>query len=351
MRITEKFIFIHLPKTGGSWIRDALLKAHTKIFYKNSLMGNILLIVIKVIPWLKKKLSSYVRALVIFDYEPKEINHFAPAFFHRPPYPRRSIIKFLLKIANLSGLYKETKSIVAFWDHTRRSQLPKTLASIPIVSSIRDPFSWHVSRFNYYKKQDVDNLHARDIMKVVGKYDDFNYYCEHQMLKTQDIYYRSYCAAMTANNLTDTYQYPIDVFPWLKLSPQHLTSPKHIGLFSFLFIWFFFPNPLYIMNLKENEYLHYFSSGKYKKELKNIIFLPLAKINQDFYNFLLNNGYADKNISFIKNMAAQNVSTQGDYYKYYKSTAQLNRIYYLEKIIFIIFPQYEKIYQEYQENR
>ena len=352
MRITDKFIFIHLPKTGGTWMRSVLLRAHLNMFLSGSPLGKIITIIIKIFPATRQRMERLIYPLATSEYSHSELQDFTLASFGKSPYKRKKISRLLLKIASFTKLLPPSKPLVMFLVHSRRSQLPASLENLPILGCINNPFRWHISRFNYYKNRRPNNIHAAQICHKVGDFNNFSRYCDKQMMETQEIYYKSYTAAMAANSGIDGYQYPVDVFSdefsRLAKSSAATQAPQHIGLQSFLFLWFFFCNPLEVMNLNEKEYIEYFSSGEYKKELNNINFMQTANLNQETYDFLLQQGYPPHDINFIKEMSPLNVSTKGTYDNYYSNNELVDRIYKLERAMFIMFPQYEEAYQQYR---
>ncbi len=348
MRISDKFIFVHIPKTGGTWMREALTRVYLNQFFNGSITGLILSRSKKFIS--AKYLEQKISPLIFFEYSHHKPSELPTNLLARPPYKRRFFISAIIDFLQWIGLWKNPASLGLFLTHTRVSQLPKHLVTddVNILTPLSNPLRWHISRYNYYRKRLASNKHAADICRMVGEFTDFNLYLDKQMMQMLSIYYRSYITYVekNTNNSIDDFKYPTDVMSWFDKASQDLHTPKHYGLLSWFFIWFLLPNPREILCLSPKDYDDYISSNEFTKQINRFNFLSTQNLNQETYKFLLHNGYQKQDLTFIKNMPPINTSTEQDKYSlYYNNKQQLEKLYQLEKIIFYAMPEYRKDYK------
>lgn len=350
MRIASKFIFVHIPKTGGTWMREALERVYLDKFFNESLIGRLLGKLRLIMP--AKYVENRVAPLMFFEYSHHNTNELTKDLLDTPPYARRSGINLLLRFLLWAKLWKQPDVLGLLLTHTRINQLPKELVSSreSILVPLSHPLRWHISRYNYYRKRLPGNKHAADICKLIGEFQDFNDYMNKQMMQMQKIYYSSYMAYINQrgekHKQLDGFKYPTEVMTWLEKSSLENEAPQHYGLLSWFFIWFLLPNPHEILSLSAQDYATYISSDEFRQQMRRFTFLPTQNLNQSTYDFLLNNGYQEKAIAAIQNMQPVNRSTQADKYSLYYNREQLEEIYALEKIVFNAIPAYQAIYDK-----
>ena len=331
-------------------MREVLHQAHINMFMRGSILGKILSSLGKLSPSIKKRIENFIAPLFIFEYGHSKLSDLSADFLNYPPYKRTNLTRMALGLMRMVGLVKDTPHLGLFLVHTRRAQLPARLTdNKQFLVSISNPIRWHISRFNYFNKRKPDNIHASDICYKIGEFKTFKEYCGRQMAEMQDIYYLSYSSYLASSKIRgiEELQYPTDIMKWFSKADKNINPPRHYGLLSFFLMWFFLPEPYKIMSLRPGDYDEYIYSSELKKDLKNFNFIHTQDLNQESYNFLKANGYKD--IEFTKNLPPANVSTHDfsdkEYLKYYTDKESLERIYKLEKALFVLFPQYEETYQ------
>lgn len=355
MRIADSFIFVHIPKTGGTWMREALERVYLEKFFSESVIGKMLGGLRWILP--AKYLESRIAPLVFFEYSHHKTDELAGNLLEAPPYKRRLAIDLLLKFLLGTKLWRQPDVLGLLLTHTRLNQLPEGLINsrANILVPLSNPFRWHISRYNYYRKRLPSNKHAADICNLVGEFDDFNNYVARQMIHMQNIYYRSYqnYIAGRANKLQDNFNYPTQVMEWFDKAANDKDmineTPQHYGLLSWFFIAFLLPNPQEVISLSAKDYDNYISSDEFKQYIKRFTFLPTQELNQSTYSFLRSKGYQDKYLRSIKDMQPANTSTpaaETDKYSLYYNKQQLQKIYELEKIVFNAVPAYNEVYQK-----
>lgn len=356
MRITRRFVFIHFPKTAGIWTRQAIEQAHIQMFLRKTPLGELMFILGKFLPFLRKTIHALARKLVFFDYRNYRLGKLSTQSYYTPLYSRTKKW-FILFAQAMHILDTQYETVLVLRRHTRYAQLPKFFQQIPILSAIRDPFSWHVSRFNYYINKESNDFksQAHKFIDVLGEGINFEEYCSEKMMKLQNYFYQGYINYMqeskTGEEIPQYHEELINLHRPSNRSSlnQNFESlpAQHYGLMSLRFIQFFFSRPLDILTLSPQAYEDYFSGGLYKDELKNITFLEQSNINLQLYNYMIKMRYDDKDLRRIKDMQPENVSTDKPYKSFYTNKKMVDKIYKLERAIFIMFPPYEEIYKEY----
>ncbi len=345
MRISSKFIFVHIPKTGGTWMREALTRVHINRFLTSSIMGRILKVAMKAIPPIQTYLEQRISPLIFFEYSHSKLNELSADFLDTPPYRRRFHISVIIKLMIWLGLWKQSAVLGFFLTHTRIAQLPASVvqATENILIPLNNPLRWHISRYNYYRKRLPNNKHAADICNLIGEFTDFDHYCKKQMMQMQSIYYRSYITYLDEckNTKVDDFKYPTDVMRWYNRSSQAIQTPQHYGLLSLFFIWFLLPEPGKVLCMSEKNYNDYIASEEFQKQTQKFHFLQTHSLNQETHEFLLKNDYQERDLGVINNISPINTSTIKDQHSlYYKNNKQLEQIHKLEKIIFSAVPDY-----------
>lgn len=118
------------------------------------------------------------------------------------------------------------------------------------------------------------------------------------------------------------------------------TLNADIGPTSLQFIRFIFPNPDEVISNLNNRYI---DNDEYVKDTPDIEFLHTENLNDELYDFLKENGYAEDKIAFIKQEAKANYNRQNwkkDNWKNYYTDELLRKIQYYDRLLFKIFPEY-----------
>ena len=361
MKITDKFIFVHLPKAGGTWVGAALGKVHLKMLEQGSIVGRM---IVKLMPWISsKKQKLQIESLVLFEYGHRRLSELpgnSMNILDSHPYKRRRHVELLLGTLKKLGLLKQTPPVGMLLRHTRLSQLPAQIRqNKQIVTCISNPLRWHISRFNYYKLNCDKLPHLLAMQQELGEFNDFRKYCTKQMMAKQNIYYLGYLYYLNQNpqfrsrhkagsgqEFIDEYRYPDETFHWWeKAKDPAIKAPQHYGLLSILFFMFLSPEPWRQLSLSPSDYASYLNSPELKKDFGGIHFLGTENLNQATHDFLLSNGYPPQALAFIKNMKPLNVSTEDAKLSSYYDKELAAEIHNKERLIFTLFPEYEEAYQ------
>ncbi len=357
MLITNKFVFVHLRKTGGTHIRTILIEIHQKIF-KDTLFAYFIRRLGRFIPAMKQ-----IKATRIFvaQYNYDDLTSINPQSITNYYRFFRPLNSWIIKVAARLGLLGRNvpnKTLRYFTGHARYAQLNDSFHQLPVVACIRDPFTWHVSRYNYDLQQyDQKNMHHKEgVFAIIDKRASYEEYCFTYMIKLQNMNYQGYRIYMRDSDVDGEWRLPRkdNFYDICKPDSDDLYTPiSHYGFMTFNFICSFFKRPLEVLRLPPGEFEEYFISGAYKNNMPNIHFLETENLNQELYDFLLSYNYKKEHIEHIKKsapIAPENISVAGKHASFYKSKAQVNYIYKLERAMFIMFPQYEDKYKHFLPN-
>ena len=355
MIITRRFVFIHLPKSAGMWAHKAIEQAHLNLFFRKTPLGEILFNIGKFLPFAFARQTIYkiARRLIIFNYRYYDIGNLSIKNYH-DPLGSSKLKWFIFFAQGMHLLDVKYETMLRLQRHTRYAQLPEFFQEMPILAAMRDPFSWHVSRYNYYKEQESKQLigsgnSAQSFINILGDDINFEQYCSNKMMKLQNYFYQGYNNYIKKQkDGEEVPQYHNELIDFYNPTDNNCPPAKHYGLMTLRFIQIFFKRPLDVMNLPPAEFEQYFIDGKYKDNLKNITFLQQDKINQQLYDYMIKLRYEAQDLQHIKDLPPENVSTDKPYKSFYTSKDMVDKIYKLERAIFIMFPQYEEVYKLYK---
>ena len=393
MFISRRFIYMHMPRTAGLWVREAVKQMHIENFLRNTPLGELLFACGKFIPGWRNKITKFAEGLVILRYKEYDISRLSFRNYHEPLGKGRRRKKWFLFAAEaMFFLDKRFESLLVMRRHTRYAQLTKEFEILPIISSMRDPFSWHISRYQYYLRQSEElQGESREFVKAIGAdgIKDFDDYCSDKMMRLQGGFYRGYYAYLAANKGEDLPQYHDELLSYVggagaggaggggsagagagaggadkgagdggaggdgaaagkSGGSKNIRPPSHYGLMTLRFIQVYFPRPQDILSLPPKEFEKFWSSGEYKKHMPKIKFLEQKDIEKQLHAALKDLKYKDNVLGSLQKVPPQNTSASSsyDYKKFYTSKKLLDQIYKLEKALFIVFPQYQKIYKD-----
>lgn len=364
MIITRRFVFIHYPETAGMWTSKVIKQIHADLFIKKTPLGETLLFIGKWLPFLKSPIQRMIRRLVELNYTDYDISGLTLRNYHSPFYKYnwiRRILEWLIIIAEAMFLLdKNYETLLVMRRHTRYAQIPEYFQKLPLVSNIRNPFSWHISRYLYYQNWQTQQgrQESQEFIKLWGDIKDFDHYCSEKMMSMQNAFYQGYKNYLALNGTQtsmheqtrEPIQYHDDFISFYKPGDDKHTPTNHYGLMTLRFIQMYFKCPWRIMDLSPKDFDEYWSSGSYKQDMPKITFLEQENIAKEIFDYMLKMRYPEEALSSCKSIPPQNLSqTQSSpdlLQEHYSSKKLIELIYKLEKPIFTVFPQYNKIYRE-----
>lgn len=358
MIITRRFVFIHFPKTAGMWTAKAIKQVHIELFIKKTPLGELLAGIAKWLPFTAPSINRMIDRMVEFNYQDYDLSDLSLKNYHDPL--GRGIYKWLLLLGEAIFLFdKHYETMLRLRRHTRYAQIPQEFQTLPLVSSMRDPFSWHVSRYLYYKnwQTKVGADESQEFIKLCGEINSFDEYCNSAMMQLQNGFYQGYRNYLELNDGRDKAQYHDELIAFYSAGQDKYPRTNHYGLMSLRFIQMYFKEPQKVLGLSPKEFKQYWSKGAYKKDMPKIIFLEQNKISKHLHKYMSKMKYPEEMLGGISSIPPQNVSseymsTTGNKSpnkllgEYYSSKKNVRLIYKLEQPIFELFPQYVKIYEK-----
>lgn len=217
MVITDKFVYIHKPKTGGSFVTDALL--------------------------------------ALYDAKWNRLSHLKLA------------LKGKISYFNGFGELRLTSA-----KHGGCSLIPGKEQSKIIVSTIRNPFDYYVSQFEFgWWKRSEWLKYYRTFPEFKQKFSQFPYLNFRQFME-------------------------LTHFVFNPESFRDFDDPEAPGRNTIEFIDMYFKSPQEVYERVNSTYAQ---SGLFKNDMYPVRFIFTHKLNRQLYDFLLETGYPADKIEFI----------------------------------------------------
>jgi hypothetical protein len=194
--------------------------------------------------------------------------------------------------------------------HGNMRQIPKKYSHLPVVTVTRDPIARYISIFRYRWWVENPPGNLSDIRRVYPKFPDLSFTEFYDMLHTFGRPNR----------------------------PENMPFKKDLGISTIRFIQFYFNNPDHILNNIDDDYIE---RRRYEDELKNITFLHQENLNAELRYYLLEMGYSERDLDFLKSKAKVNVTEnlRGD--PEIEITDEIvGKILERDSLLFSIFPEY-----------
>lgn len=268
MILTDSFVYIHMPKAGGTFVTSALFA-----LYQGS----------------TKTVSP--------EFDSWDV------YYH----PRYGQIIFFMGAK-----------------HGPCRNIPEAHRSKPILTSIRNPYDWYASQyeFSWWKRTENEGC-FRCVPGFDEKYKHF-----------PDITFEEFVLLVNS--------------PFCRYSPNYefrrLRSPSQEspGLYTERFLDLYFRNPRAVYPIINERYI---SARQYVDDMFPVQFIDMGHLNAELYHFLLGAGYQEEDVRFILDLdrivpRGTTRDPERDWSGYY--TPELKRVVReKEKLIFSIFPSFD----------
>jgi hypothetical protein len=264
MVITDKFVYIHKPKTGGTFVTDALLKLY------------------------EGKWNLFIHAKLA-----------------------------LLKVIH----YRNGFGTLSFTanKHGGCHDIPKEHLNKTIVSTVRNPFDYYVSQFEFgwWKRKEW-----------------------HRYYKSFDGFASQFPTFPDLNFVQFMELMPLVFNP----APHQNFKDQHaLGRYTVEFVNECFYKPGEVLHKIDKEYIE---GGNYKNDMFPVHFIFTHQLNQQLHEFLLGQGYPEESIQFIINK--KKVLPQGKgrgkdqkWEKYYSPELK-KLVRQKDWLLFELFPEFDK---------
>lgn len=284
MILTDKFVFIHLPKTGGTFVRKVLTRIHE---------------------------ARGDQIVTISDFGDGRVT--------RKQYRSRKLLHLLRGGLNPAEfvLYR-TPSPTGPNQHGGCHFIPAAHQDKPILVAVRNPYDRYVSNyeFGWWKKYPQQFWHDMDVVEA-----EFPHY--------------------PAISFEEFIHLSVD--PRLKVSRQIAALPVPLGRYAWHFLRLMARRPPNdILDHMDAEYV---SAGRYRDDLVEAHYLYTDQLNQTLYDFLRQMDYRPGEIEFILSEGRIMPKEGGrrpdqKWEKYY--TPDLRRIIRdAEWVMFEMFPRFD----------
>jgi hypothetical protein len=235
--ITEKFVYIHMPKTGGTFVTSVLRRIHNNL------------------------------------------DHTASSRFDSTPWPVRSVLRRLTRWSasstNPYGLIADLEP-----KHGTCHEIPEPHRSKPILSTVRNPFDWYVSQYEFGWWKRTFSYHPEShptpagfaIERVLPEFIETHpHFPELSFAEFVELC----CAAALVFNSE---------------------FGAELGLYTHSYLQFYSRD---VSELIPHMHPDYVGSGRHKSHMFNVHFLRTNRLNQDLYDYLLAVGYLPQDLRFI----------------------------------------------------
>lgn len=194
-------------------------------------------------------------------------------------------------------------------EHGIASQIPEKHRKKKIVSIKRDVFERYISAYEYGDWKVAPWMEINDIKKKFPSYPNLTF--------------SEYVHFLNENN-------PLEKHP-------RINKKLFIGAMSSQFLLFFSKKPFNVLSNFETESNF---STELVDHLHSVHFLKQSNLNNELYEFLLEQGYSKHKISFIKEAEKSNVSSKKKCFDEYYDSSLKEYILEKENILFSIMENY-----------
>ena len=283
MWVSKDFVFIHVPKTGGSFVRSILSKESLPLLRIRHYHGGLLS------KWL------LIKGGVFFTQGAG-----------KNLYYRRKNKWSWVPIRWVEAVRKVHRRLVFMWSprgpmiHANCERIPEAHQHKPVLSIKRDPLAYHVSCYCY------------EDGTVFGWKQGY----WHQQ-------YQQAASRKEKNRINSRQEEVPDFGEFVRFfneeSPrmhffrhEHCRLPSSIGFMSYIYIWYFFREPMKVLSKTDAQLAEYFKSQRYRQDMYRVHFLRTEHLNADMHDFLLSGGFDREVLRSIPALEKTNVSVKKD---------------------------------------
>ncbi len=273
MLVGRDFVFIHMPKTGGNFVRGVLLT----------------LLVKGCIGWRDKASLLLIRRAKAVH---RTLRRLCPRRFRRKSY-----------------------------FHANCERIPEAHQHKLVLSIKRDPLAYHVScycyldgsvflwRKRYWGHQYRQAVSRREKDRINSRQEEVPDFGEFVRFFNEELPRMHFFLG------------------------RHCHLPSSIGFMSYIYIWYFFKEPVKVLSKTDAQLAEYFQSRRYRQDMHRVHFLRTEHLNADLHDFLLSKGFHREVLQFIPTQGRVNANVTTDSATWFTPELidyikEKNRIYY-----------------------
>ncbi len=306
MLVSRDFIFIHVPKTGGIFMRNVLHVLSEK-------SPHLFLLGSRRAPpnrWLAFLRKYYRPTLRNWDYSLHRL--FVKNLYWRKDKASLLLIRWRGARRRKSGFNVQ---------HANCECIPEVHQHKLVLSIKRDPLAYHVScycfrggrvfwwRKRYWEQQYQRAVSKREVCRINSRQEG-------------------------VPDFGEFVRFFNEKFPRMHFfRHKRCRLPSSIGFMSYIYIWYFFREPMKVLSKTDVQLAEYFESQRYRQDMYRVHFLRTEHLNADMHDFLLSRGFDREVLRFIPAQGKVNVSVATDPAAWFTSelidyVKEKNRIYY-----------------------
>ena len=275
MQIYEGFTFIHVPKTGGSFVRTALHDSVGKSLYG-------------IYPSYQDVNLKSTLARTLYG---KPTHSHTQGVGKKSVWKKSNVVTGRL-LVRWGWIIRRTLCRLhprwlpwLFGTHANCECIPSGHRHKLVLSTKRDPLAYHVSCYRYpgdkgwmgafwwrrrYRQAVYEQQGKVDSGKEkVPEFGEFVRFFNEELPRIHFLRHKGY----------------------------HLTPA--IGFMSYLYIWYFFRKPEKVLAKTDEELTEYFQSGRYKQDMYRVHLLRTDHLNSDLHDFLLSQDFDRKALRVV----------------------------------------------------
>lgn len=283
MIITDRFVFIHQPKTGGTFVREALLRAHGFASEDGS------------------RLES--------GDNPNRVGE--------GPYGPLSLDSHI---------------------HARCRDIPEPHRGKRVLAAIRNPYDWYVSHytFGWWKGPKRVRQFRRTIPDLDDRYPSFP---EVSFADFVDFTNRAY-PVFPELGFGGSRELSSILHP--DLEGPLPRGADGIGAMTQEFVDFYFGDPACALSRLDEAYI---SSGSYRADMFDVHFVRTDRLNHELQDFLVGEGYQAEDVSFISDLERIHPHGVGrashETWETYYTPELKQFVRRQERHLFLLFPEFD----------
>ena len=285
MVLTDGFVYIHMPKTGGTFVTEALTRIHAP-----------------------RRRSRWQRLAAIA--------------LPRVVLPRRR---------SPYGLLQDVEP-----KHGTCADIPPQHRHKPLLSNVRNPYDWYVSQFEFaWWKRTFEYFPEPNPTPVGWAIEQVMPAFQSDHPDFPDIAFFGFVDLCDrASRIYDSV---------LAGSAIHESATAGgFGLLTHGFIRYFFRDPEAVIDRLDGDYIH---SGRYRADMYPVQFLRTDRLNDDLYGALAASGYARRDIGFVRDLGrilpmGRGRSEDQPWEAYYSSELKAH-VREREWVLFEMFPEFD----------